>query len=186
MNIAIAITFVLIVLARITDMTLDTIRTASIVQGRRVFAAALGFFQSVIYVLAIAKVLLNMDHPIYALAYGMGFALGTYLGITIEQKLAFGTQMASLFTRKGAELARTLLLAGYRLAKVEGQARDGDVTILYVEVARKRARKLIKDATVVDETCFCVLNDIRVVGFATRQTKQNVIPQERVEKAAST
>jgi uncharacterized protein YebE (UPF0316 family) len=166
MNAAIAVTFVLIVLARITDMTLDTIRTASIVQGRRAFAAGLGFVQSVIYIVAIAKVLLNMDHPIYALAYGIGFALGTYLGIAIEQKLAFGLQMASLFTTKGTEMATALLRAGYRIAKVEGHSRNGDLTILYVGVPRKHARKLIHDAAAIDEACFCVVNDIRAAGFA--------------------
>jgi uncharacterized protein YebE (UPF0316 family) len=177
MNAFVAATFVLIVLARITDMTLDTIRTASIVQGRRMFAAALGFFQSVIYILAIAKVLLNMDHPIYALAYGLGFALGTFLGITIEQKLAFGLQVASLFTKKGAELAKALTLAGYRVAKVEGHGRDGNLTILYVEVARKQASKLIHDAGVIDETCFCVVNDVKVAGFANRSFDSN--PNQR-------
>src|SRR5262245_17303377 len=100
MNTSVAVTFALIVVARITDMTMDTIRTAAIVQGRRAFAASLGFFQALIYILAIAKVLLNMDHPIYALAYALGFALGTYLGIAIEQRLAFGLQIAALITRK--------------------------------------------------------------------------------------
>src|SRR5262245_10148245 len=166
MNTSVAITFVLIVLARITDMTLDTIRTASIVQGRRVFSATLGFVQALIYILAIAKVLLNTDHPVYALAYALGFALGTYLGIAIEQRLAFGLQMASLFTRKGAELAKALSIAGYRIAKVQGHARDGEVTILYVEVQRKHAQKLIRDAGAVDETCFCVINDVRAAGYA--------------------
>src|SRR2546426_12746129 len=46
MNTTVAVTFLLIVLARITDVTLDTIRTAAIVQGRRAFAAVLGFFQA--------------------------------------------------------------------------------------------------------------------------------------------
>jgi uncharacterized protein YebE (UPF0316 family) len=32
-----------------------------------------------------------MDKPVYALAYGLGFALGTFLGITIEQRLALVT-----------------------------------------------------------------------------------------------
>ena len=168
MNSPVVATFLLIVIARITDMTLDTIRTASIVQGRRVFSATLGFFQAVIYILAIAKVLLNMDHPIYALAYGLGFALGTYLGITIERRLAFGLQVASLFTRKGPELAKALILAGYRVAKVEGHSRNGDLAILYVEVPRKQAPKLIHDAGAIDETCFCVINDVRTAGFAKR------------------
>jgi uncharacterized protein YebE (UPF0316 family) len=48
MNTSVFIMFWLIVLARITDVTLDTIRTVAIVQGRRVFAAALGFFEAVV------------------------------------------------------------------------------------------------------------------------------------------
>ena len=56
MNSAVFLTFWLIVLARITDVTLDTIRTAAIVQGRRVFAAVLGFFEAVVYICAVAKV----------------------------------------------------------------------------------------------------------------------------------
>ena len=93
MNTTVFITFWLIVLARIVDVTLDTIRTVAIVQGRRMFSASLGFFQAVVYISAIAKVLLNIDHPIYVLAYGLGFASGTFLGITIETRLAFGHQL---------------------------------------------------------------------------------------------
>ena len=104
----------------------------------------------------------NMDHPIYALAYGLGFAMGTFLGITIEQRLAFGLQVVSLFTRSGAELAKGLVSAGYRVAKVQGPIRDGEASILYVEVLRKHTRKLISDAAAIDETCFCVVNDVRV------------------------
>src|SRR5215468_2752659 len=133
MNTTVFVTFWLIVLARITDVTLDTIRTVAIVQGRRTFAAVLGFFEAVVYVSAIAKVLLNMDHPVYALAYGLGFASGTFLGITIEQRLAFGHQLASIVTHKGRELAASLRVAGYRVAEVKGHSEDGDLTILYVE-----------------------------------------------------
>ena len=53
MNTTVLVTFCLIVLARVTDVTLDTIRTVAIVQGRRVFAAVLGFFEAVIYISAI-------------------------------------------------------------------------------------------------------------------------------------
>ena len=59
MNITVLITFCLIVLARITDVSLDTIRTVSIIQGRRAFAAVLGFFEAVVYICAAAKVLLQ-------------------------------------------------------------------------------------------------------------------------------
>ena len=112
--------------------------------------------------------MLNMDHTIYALAYGLGFAMGTFLGITIEQPLAFGLQVTSLFTRKGAELAKGLISAGYRMVEVCGRVRDGETSILYVEVPRKQTRKLISNVATIDETFFCVVNDVRAAGFANR------------------
>ena len=176
MNGTVFITFWMIVLARITDVTLDTIRTVAIVQGRRVFAAILGFFEAVVYICAVAKVLMNMDHPVYALAYGLGFASGTFLGITIEQRLAFGQQLVSLVTYKGIQLADALRAAGYRLAEVKGHSLDGDLAILYVEMPRRRTQKLVRDASAVDDRCFCIVHDVRVAratsaGKASRSLK---------------
>jgi uncharacterized protein YebE (UPF0316 family) len=169
MNLTVFVTFWLIVLARITDVTLDTIRTVAIVKGRRAFAAVLGFIQAIVYVCAIAKVLLNIEHPVYVLAYGLGFASGTYLGITIEQRLAFGQQLATLVTRKGLQLSNILRAAGYRFAEVKGHTRDGDLTILYVEIPRRQAAKLMCDARVGDDGCFFIVNDVRVAEFAAHR-----------------
>ena len=169
---SVAITFVLIIVARISDVTLDTVRTAAIIQGRRLFAAVLGFFEAVIYICVVAKVLLNLDHPVYALAYGIGFASGTYLGILIEQHLAFGQQVVSLFTRKGAELSRALADAGYLVAEVHGHSRDGDLDILHVEIPRKLARNLVRNAAALDPSCYCVINDVRVATYLTGSTRK--------------
>lgn len=168
MNITVFVTFWLIVLARITDVSLDTIRTVSVIQGRRAFAAVLGFFEAVVYICAVAKVLLNMNQPVYALAYGLGFATGTYLGMVIEQRLAFGKQLVFLLTPKGPELAEVLRAGDYRVAEVKGHTREGDLTILCVEIPRRDAQKLIRLASAVDEHCDFIVHDIRLPGFARR------------------
>ena len=168
----VAITVVLIVVARITDVTLDTIRTASIIQGRRVFAAVLGFFEAVVYICAVAKILLNMNQPLYALAYGIGFASGTYLGILIEQRLAFGDQLVSLFTTKGLAVSKALVDAEYRVAEVEAHVREGDLTIVYVEVPRKRTSSLVHKISILDPSCFCVVNDVRLAKFLGRSMQR--------------
>jgi len=170
MNATVFVTFWLIVLARITDVTLDTIRTVAIVQGRRNFAAVLGFFEAVVYICAVAKVLLNMNHPVYALAYGLGYASGTFLGITIEQDLAFGEQLATLVTRKGVELGRVLRVAGYRLAEVKAHSPDGDLTILYAEIPRRQTKNLIQDVLTVDDNCFCIINNVNVAQSTARRS----------------
>lgn len=162
MNLTVFATFWLIVLARITDVSLDTVRTVSIVQGRRGFAAVLGFFQALIFVCAVAKVLLNMNQPAYGLAYGVGFALGTYLGITIEQRLAFGSQLVILLTHTGPKLVEVLRAADYRLAEMSGRTRDGHSTIVCVETPRRETQKLIRLASAIDEGCVVIVNDIRL------------------------
>jgi len=140
----------------------------SVVQGRRAFAAVLGFFEAVVYICAVAKVLLNMNQPVYALGYGLGFATGTYLGMAIEQRLAFGKQLVFLLTPKGPDLAEVLRAGDYRVAELKGQTRDGYLTILCVEIARREAKKLIRIASAVDEQCVVIVNDIRRSDLAKR------------------
>ena len=168
MNITVFATFCLIVLARITDVSLGTIRMVSVVQGRRAFAAVLGFFEALVFISVVAKVLLNMKQPVYALAYGLGFATGTYLGMLIEQRLAFGKQLVFLLTPKGPALAELLRAGEYRVAELKGQTRDGVLTILCVEIARREANKLIRIASAVDEQCVVIVNDIRRAELARR------------------
>jgi uncharacterized protein YebE (UPF0316 family) len=168
MNITVLITFCLIVLARITDVSLDTIRMVSVIQGRRVFAAVLGFFEALVYICAVAKVLLNMNQPVYAVAYGLGFAAGTYLGMVIERRLAFGKQLVFLLTPKGPELAEVLRAGNYHVAEVKGRIREGDRTILCVEIRRRDAQKLIRLAGAVDEHCDFIVHDIRLAAPVAR------------------
>ena len=159
-------TCLLIVLARVVDITLDTVRTVAIVQGRRGFGAVLGFFEALVYIVAVANVLRNFDHAVYAVAYAAGFAAGTYLGITLEQWLALGEQMVAVFTRKGGELAATLRSLGYRVSEFRGRGRDGEVDALYVEVPRREAGRVVGDARRVDPACFYLVHDVRKSGKA--------------------
>ncbi len=170
MNWTLLFTCLLIAFARVMDMTLDTIRTVAVVQGRRLFAAALGFAEALIYLLAVAKVLQNFDHFVYAIAYAAGFAAGTYLGIVIEQRLALGEQIVSIFTRKGELMAVGLRALGYRVTEFDGRGRDGRVAALYIEIPRRQAMKVVEDARRVDDRCFYMINDVRVARGGSTTT----------------
>lgn len=161
MNGTIFLTVMLIVLARVTDVTLDTLRTAAVVQGRRFFSATLGFIGSLVYILAVAKVLQHLDHWAYAVAYAAGFAIGNFLGITIERRLALGDQIVSIFTRQGPRVAAALRLTGYRVTEFEGRGRDGAVVALYIEVPRKQAIRVVDDARRLDANCYYLIHDVR-------------------------
>ena len=80
----------LIFALRVTDMSLDTLRMLFVMRGRKGIAWLLGFCQSAIFVIAITTVLNNLDNLLNVIGYAAGFATGTVIGITIEERLAIG------------------------------------------------------------------------------------------------
>ena len=160
----IVVNCLLIVLARITDITLDTVRTVFIVQGRRGWAAMLGFCEALVFIIVVAKVLQNFSHPAYAVAYAAGFAGGTYLGITAEKWLGLGYRVVSIFTREGEVVASALRETGICVTIFDGAGRDGPVNLLYIQVPRKQASRVIALARSHDAECYTVVNDVLVAS----------------------
>jgi uncharacterized protein YebE (UPF0316 family) len=80
---------------------------------------------------------------------GLGFAAGTYLGMTIEQRLAFGKQLVFLLTPRGAELGAVLRASDYSVAEIKGHTGEGDLMIICVEIARREV------VTKADPHCQC-------------------------------
>src|SRR5690554_4137967 len=88
----------LIFVARIGDVTLSTIRIIFVMSGKKNIAPILGFFEAMIWLLAIGQIFNNIDNVWSYLAYSGGFAAGTYVGMVIEEKLAIGRVVVRLIT----------------------------------------------------------------------------------------
>jgi uncharacterized protein YebE (UPF0316 family) len=80
----------LIFFLRVLDMTLDTLRVLFVMRGKKRIAWILGFFQSAIFVLAIGKVLTQLNNPLNIIGYAAGFATGNVVGMLIEERIAIG------------------------------------------------------------------------------------------------
>ena len=156
----------LIYTARVCDVSLGVIRVIMVTQGRRVLAAGLGFFEVLIWVLAVSKVVQNLNRPMYAVAYAAGFATGNYVGLTLERWAAFGHQVVRVFSRQGEELAEKLRGIGFRVTLFEGRGRDGPVHMLYAETERREVPRLLKESRKIDPRCYYVVDDIRVASTA--------------------
>ena len=163
------LTCLLIIAARITDVSLGTIRTINVVQGRRTLALVLGFFEVLIWLLIVSRVINEISQPAYAIAYALGFALGNFVGMTIESRLALGRQVVRIFSRQGAEMAVALREGGLRVTQFDGYGRDGPVQELFIEIGRRHAANVIAQARVLDPTCFYMVDDIRLVSSAHAQ-----------------
>lgn len=158
----------LIFALRVSDMTLDTLRVLVVMRGRKGIAWVLGFFQAMIFVIAITSVLSNLDNPLNILAYAAGFATGNVVGMLIEERLAIGhIQLSIVSPRRGAALAERLREEGYAITEISARGKDGVVTLLSCSVLRKNVSKVQELVNEVDDSAFITAEDVRPVrrGF---------------------
>jgi uncharacterized protein YebE (UPF0316 family) len=151
-----------IIVGRVADVTIGTLRTVFVVHGRRGVACVLGFFELLIWVLVVSRVVQNLGHPLYAVCYALGFSIGTYLGITVEGWFGAGDQVIRVFTRMGGQLAKELREQGYVVTQFEGAGRKGPISMIFLQAPRRRMRPVIERVTTADPECFYIVDDIRL------------------------
>ena len=74
---------------RVCDVSMGTLRTLTIVQGRTALAITLGFFEVLLWILAVSQVIVQVkDEPVLAVAYAAGFACGNGVGQYMNQVIS--------------------------------------------------------------------------------------------------
>jgi uncharacterized protein YebE (UPF0316 family) len=158
----------LIFLLRVMDMTLDTLRVLVVMRGRKPLAWVLGFFQALIFVLAISSVLKDLDNLLNIVGYAAGFATGNVVGMWIEERLAIGHMHLSIVSsRWGAAIAEKMRHEGYAVTEVPARGKDGTVTMLNCSVLRKNVQQVHALVNEIDPNAFTTAEDVRPVrrGF---------------------
>lgn len=153
---------------RIFDMGLDTIRVLFVVRGKKQLAWVLGFFQSLIFIVAISSVLANANNWLNILGYAAGFATGNVVGMIIEERMALGYIHLTIYSStRGAAVAEALRKDGYAVTEVAGRGKDGTVTVLHCSVLRKKVDSVETIVLEEDPTAFITSADVRQVrrGF---------------------
>lgn len=166
----------LIMFARIVDVSLDTIRVIMVAKGYRKLAPFIGFFQVLIWIITITRIMANLENWTAYVGYSAGFAIGTYVGMKLESKLALGHELIRVITRADpSELIAVLRKKGYHLTYVNGEGRDGKVGILFLVERRKVIKEIIKIIKELNPKAFYTVEDVRFVATsgAIPQVKGN-------------
>ncbi len=155
----------LIVVARIMDVSLATIRIVFISKGLKGIAPIIGFFEILIWVIVINQIMSNMDNPIYYIAYALGFASGTFIGMYIEDKLSVGNVIIRVIIQKDSDkLVEELKKLGYSLTFVDAEGRDGKVKMIFSIISRKEIKNVIKVIRKINPKVFYSIEDVRFVS----------------------
>jgi uncharacterized protein YebE (UPF0316 family) len=140
----------LIFFAEVCVVTLGTLRIIFVARGQKILAPALGFFEVFIWLLAISQVMQNLSDWMCFIAFALGFTLGNYLGIIIEQRLALGTVIVRVITHRDAAcLIEQLRAASFGVTCVEGKGTTGKVQIVMTVVKRNQ----LPEVVALIETC---------------------------------
>ena len=169
-----AIIPLLIVLARIGDVSLGTIRIIAIGRGYKLIAPLLGFFELFIWLFAIRQIMQNLTNFFYCVVYSGGFAAGTFVGMYIEEKLAIGVVSFRIITRKDAsELINFLRLTNYGVTSVDAQGATGKVHVIYTIVKRSDVENVVQIINRFNPKAFYLIEDIR---FA----REGIFPENKL------
>lgn len=85
-------TCLVVFLAKIFEISVQSVKTVCMVKRQRILASILGFVECMIWGLIISSVITELSSSIYLLlSYAVGYSCGLFLGSCIESKLALGT-----------------------------------------------------------------------------------------------
>ena len=73
----------IIFFSRVTDVAMGTFRVQLIVRRKKLIAGVLGFFEVLIFILIVSKVIKDIGNWLNVVAYCGGFATGNVVGIYI-------------------------------------------------------------------------------------------------------
>lgn len=155
----------LIFLSRILDVTIGTIRIVMVAKGEKLWAPLLGFFEVLIWLLAISRIFQNLDNWLCYVAYAAGFASGNYIGLLIEEKLALGIAKIQIITRKEADnLIKNLKDAGYGITHHEASGGTEKVSIIYSIINRTELPKVEEIIKRTNPKAFYSIEDVKFVN----------------------
>jgi uncharacterized protein YebE (UPF0316 family) len=154
----------LIFLARLTDVSIATTRTLLVARGVRKIAPFIGFIESLIWIIAISQIMQHLENPLCYIMYAGGYAMGIFVGMKIEERLAMGTIMVRLVTNeRPTALIEYLRSANYGTTLVDAHGYTGEAYILFTVIRRKNSADVLKTMNDFHPHGFYTTEDIKMV-----------------------
>ncbi len=163
------VTYVLLPLfiffARIFDVSLGTLRIIFVTKGMRKVAPFVGFFEVLIWLLAISRIMQDLDNWVSYVAYAGGFATGNFVGMYLEERLAIGHEMIRVITRKDAtNLIEDLRNKGYGVTSVKAEGIEGEVAVIYIIARRSMIQEVLDEINQFNPRALYTVESIKYVN----------------------
>lgn len=153
---------ILIFVARMCDVSLATVRNIFISKGFRKIVPFIGFFEVLIWLIAMKQVMSYAENWLSYVAWAAGFSMGTVVGMRIEERLALGTQVLRIITNQDSQvLVQALRDARHGVTTVDAQGGFGPVKMIFTVVQRKNVKDVIAMIELHCPSAFYSIEDVR-------------------------
>lgn len=172
------LTYLFIFFARVIDVSLGVLRLLLLTRGFAVPAAAIGFVEVSIFVVALGTVVAGgLTDFMKVLAYSGGFAIGNLVGMRIEEFMAVGYAVVQMFPdeEQSHKLVTILRENNYGVTSIPGEGKCGPREILVVTINRKNLCDIIEIMKEVDPNIFFNTSDIRSIHGGVFPRKKSLL-----------
>jgi len=167
----------LIFLARTCDVTLATLRNVFIARNIRKIVPVLGFFEVLIWLMAVSQTIKGLNNFMCYLGFAGGYSMGIFVGLKIEEKLALGKQVIRIITNQNtSELVNSLYKAGMGATIIDGNGAKGPVKVIFTTVKRKDVELVDEMIKVHTPNAFYTIEDIRNSNMGVFREKKADTP----------
>lgn len=149
---------------RVVGVALSTVRVLVMLRGQKLLSMAMGFFEVLVYVIAIGQVVSNLSNVWNVLGYCLGFSAGTLVGMWLDERFIMGFSNVRIVSRyKAQRLGDRIREEGYGATVAWGSGQKGSVGIVTATVRRQEVSAVCQLAEDVDPDAFVTIEEARAV-----------------------
>jgi uncharacterized protein YebE (UPF0316 family) len=167
-------TVLLIMVMNIIYVSLATIRIILVMKARRILASFISMFEVFVYLMALTIVLNNINEPLNLAAYCIGWGMGVWLGMKIEEWIALGySTLQIVVDYESTQLPNTLRDKGFGVTSWLAEGRDGPRLVMQVLAKRNQEKRLMLLIQELAPKAFVISYEPRTFrgGFWTKRLK---------------
>lgn len=153
---------ILILLMRMSDVTLGTFRMIMVVQAKKYVAGIIGFIEVLIWIFAMRFIFNHLDNTLNLIAYAFGFGLGNILGISLEEKVGLGYVQVNVISRYYTDkIATALRKSNYGVTILPAEGGSGGMSVLIIIIKRRHLQAVKKLVEKIDSNAFITVQHSR-------------------------
>ena len=155
----------IIFVSRIGDVTLGTLRHVLTSRGHKNVSPILGFFEVFIWIIVVSQVMKQANNFACYVGWAGGFAMGNYIGLLIEERIALGMQIIRIISHQDCgEMITKLQVENHGITVVDAQGSKGPVKIILTVAKRTNIENIIAIVKKYNPEAFYSIEDIRDVN----------------------